>query len=49
MPFVLPWTVRASGTSAAEDVLLEVELPDGAGLSIDIDQRRPGQLLGRRA
>ncbi len=35
VPFVLPWTVRASGTSASEDVLLEVELPDGAGLSID--------------
>ncbi|HET9475051.1 MAG TPA: M12 family metallo-peptidase [Steroidobacteraceae bacterium] len=35
VPFVLPWTVRAAGTSAAQDVLLEVMLPEGAGFSID--------------
>ena len=35
IPFVLPWTVSSSGTSATEDVILEVDLPDGVGLSID--------------
>ncbi len=35
IPFVLPWTVSSSGTSATEDVTLEVDLPDGVGLSID--------------
>jgi hypothetical protein len=33
--FLLPWTVRASGTSATEDVAFQVTLSEGLGQSID--------------
>ncbi len=45
-PFQLSWAVRASGTSAAADVLLEIDLPEERGPVDRHDQRRPGQLLG---
>lgn len=35
VPFILPWVVQASGTTGAEDVAVEVTLPDGVGLSAD--------------
>jgi len=35
VPFTLPFTVRSTGTNAADDVSISVTLPDNAGLTIE--------------
>ena len=42
-PFTLPWSVRASGTSITEDVVFDIALPAGSGLSIDNISADQGQ------
>ena len=42
IPFTLPWTVRASGTSVTEDAAFDILLPEGAGLSFDIVSAEQG-------